>query len=508
MADRERYIILPRRGVRGGTTPAESVLSSFPPVASTQAAKDFRLDAFGADMLVHDTVAETGPKLVEMYAASAARMNSPNSPVRAVKEVFFPIPRPIEEIATMPPTATPPAGSPPSGAPPAGSHKFEVKVIDAINSAPIGGVTVTAFSNFQNRVGVRGVTAADGRVHLTLPTANIERILANPVPGTGYWSGYRTNVAASGIIQIAVPPLTLPYVDGVRHYYANSNYIATTGVKVGVLDTGCGPHADLNIVIGRNTVTGEARSAYQDGHYHGTHVAGLVGARGVAPNGIRGVAPGVPICAFRVFGAGNGGASNYAILKAMIFAADEKCDIINLSLGGGFHNEVVEEAILDARNQGMLVVIAAGNDYRGTVSYPAAYPGSMAVSAMGRMQTYPLGSSEELQVVRPPNSTTDPSEFIAHFSNVGSKVEITAPGVGAISTLPNNQIGPLSGTSMAAPVIAGAAACLLSQNVPIYNMPRDRTRSDVIEKLVKTNARQHGFGLTYEGFGLPTSPMV
>jgi subtilisin len=282
MAEKERYIILPKRGVRGRSTAAESVLTSFPTVASTQAAQPLQLEAFGADILVHDTVGETRPKLVEMDAASAARMNAPDSPVRAVKEVFFPIPRPIEEIATMPPTAASPT---------AASHTFVVEVIDAVTGSPMGGVTVIAFSNFQNRVGMRGLTAANGRVQLTLSTPTIERILANPVPGTGYWSGYRTNVAASGVIQVPVPPLALPYVDGVRHYYSNSNYIAATGVKVGVLDTGCGPHADLNIVMGRNTVTGEPRTAYQDGHYHGTHVAGLVGARGTAPNGIRGVAP-------------------------------------------------------------------------------------------------------------------------------------------------------------------------------------------------------------------------
>jgi subtilisin family serine protease len=503
----ERYIVLPKRGLRASLgAPAASILRSFPTVASTEKPMDLRLEAFGANVVVHDTVEDLGPRLVTMDAASAAQMNTPDSPVRAVKEVFYPVPRPIEEAII----AAVGASAPPGGAatPAASVHQFDVEVIDAVTRAPIPGATVVAFSNFQNRIGVKGTTDANGRVSLTLLTPTIERILANPIPGTGYWSGYRTNIAASGTIQILVPPLTLPYVDGVRHYFSSSNYVAATGVKVGVLDTGCGPHAELNIVKGRNTVTGEPASAYQDGHYHGTHVAGLIGARGNQPQGVRGVAPAIPIYALRVFGAGGNGASNYAILKAMIFAADEGCDIINLSLGGGPHNEVVEEAILDARNQGMLVVVAAGNDYRGTVNYPAAYASATAISAMGRTQTYPTGSGEELQVFRPPSSTADQSEFIAHFSNVGPQIELTGPGVGAISTLPNDKFGVLSGTSMAAPVIAGAAACLLSQNAPIYNMPRDRARSDLIERLVQSNARQRGFGLTYEGFGLPESPMV
>jgi subtilisin family serine protease len=300
----------------------------------------------------------------------------------------------------------------------------------------------------------------------------------------------------------------MPFVDGVRHYFSTTNFIAGTGVTVGIVDTGCGPHADLNIVGSRNTVTGELASETRDGAYHGTHVAGLVGARGTAVNGIRGIAPGVNLRSYRVFGAGTDGASNYAILKAMIYAAMDQCDVINLSLGGGPSNEIVKEAMEDACNQGMLVVIAAGNNYRSPVSYPAAYPLATPVSAMGREGTYPPGSSEELQVVKPPNPTIDPSEYIAHFSNFGLQIDFTAPGVGAISTLPNDRIGPLSGTSMAAPVVAGAAACLLSQNPSIYRLGRDAVRAKSIKRLLQNTSSSRGFGLDYEGNGLPQSPLV
>ncbi len=275
-----------------------------------------------------------------------------------------------------------------------------------------------------------------------------------------------------------------------------------------MIDTGCGPHTELNIIGGRNTVTGEPANDMADGHYHGTHVAGLIGARGSVPNKVRGVAPNAKLRSYRVFGAGVPGASNYAILKAMIFAASDGCDIVNLSLGGGPHNEIVEEALTDARNQGMLVVIAAGNDYRAAVSYPAAYPGATAVSAMGREGTFPPGSGDELQVVRPPYSTVDTKEFIAGFSNVGPLIAVTGPGVGTISTLPNDQYGPLSGTSMAAPAVAGVTACLLSQDAVVYGMPRNRARSDAIERLLQTSCTRRGFGSIYEGYGLPQPPQT
>ena len=211
--------------------------------------------------------------------------------------------------------------------------------------------------------------------------------------------------------------------------------------------------------------------------------------------------------AYRVFPVGQG-ATNYAILKAMIMAAGDGCDIINLSLGGGPYDEIVEESIADARNQGMLVVVAAGNDNRAAVSYPAAHGGSTGISAIGVEGTFPTGSLEEADVRRPPASSTDPNEFVAAFSNVGPGVDVTGPGVGALSTLPNDQFGPMSGTSMAAPVVSGAAACLLSRDTLVYNMPRDRSRSDVIEQLLQASCVRRGFGMNFEGYGLPDPRLV
>ncbi len=495
----ERFIILPKRGVMGSLGAQSDVLGRFPRVRSTQRPVSFQLDMFGgATATVVDTVADNGPKLVDLEPDAVARINASGSPVRAFKEVFYPLPQPMDVSAGFINFA---GGG-------VSQFGFEVTVADAATGRAIVGCQVAAYWDFLNRLGVEGVTDASGRVRLSSPAPMIERITATPTPGSGYWSGYRVNVPASGVIQIVAPPLTLPYVDSVRYYFGSTNFQSEMGVTVGVIDTGCGPHADLNIIGGSNTVTGEPATAITDSAYHGTHVAGLIGANGATFQGVRGLAPRVKLNAYRVYGAGSAQASNYALLKAMIIAAKDGCDIINLSLGGGPHDEIVSEAILDARNQGMLIVVAAGNAYRSSVNYPAAYAGATPVSAMGRKGTFPPGSSEELQIVSPPYSKTDPSEFIAHFSNVGPQIALTAPGVGAISTLPNNKVGPLSGTSMAAPVVAGAAACLLSQSPEVWRMPRDRARSDAIERLLQTNCARRGFGLNFEGYGMPQSPTV
>jgi len=141
------------------------------------------------------------------------------------------------------------------------------------------------------------------------------------------------------------------------------------------------------------------------------------------------------------------------------------------------------------------------------VSYPAAYAGATAVSALGRIGTFPAGSLEQADVMASP-AGSDPDEFIAAFSNVGPQIAVTAPGVGVLSTLPGQGFGPMSGTSMAAPVAAGAAACLLSRDPVIFGMARTRARSDAIERLLLATCVKRGFGAVFEGFGLPDPTAV
>jgi subtilisin len=205
-----------------------------------------------------------------------------------------------------------------------------------------------------------------------------------------------------------------------------------------------------------------------------------------------------------------GKTTNYPVIHALLQAQSDRCDILNLSLettGERRRDEALEEAIADARDHGMIVVVAAGNDNRDAVDYPAAYPGATAVSAMGREGTFPRRALEEM-TVSPPKGHKDPKEFIASFSNVGEQISVTALGVGVLSTLPGNDWGSCSGTSMAAPVVAGAAACLLSRNPAIYNMARNSARSDAIEQLLIANCVRRGFGPTFEGHGMPDPERV
>ena len=416
-----------------------------------------------------DTVNENGPRLVEAEPETAEIMNRGDSGLRMV---------PLVEYLPPDPKQRPLAGGPGlAGAGPA--HAFTLTITDAATGLGVAGAHVVAFTNFATRAGAEALSDANGDVAITLPGPAVDRLYVYP-PLSGYWGAFRHTLDLSQPLTVALTPINLGFTDCVRHYYSHSNFDLALGVEVGVIDTGVGPHTDLNLVGGANTVTGEPPLAFDDTRGHGTHVAGLIGSNG----GLRGVAPGVRLRAYRVFGAGTGGATNYAILKAMWIAARDGCDIINLSLGGGPQDPIVAEAVNDARNQGMLVVVATGNDNRANVSFPAAYPGATAISAMGRQGTFPVGSLDEAEVVRPPLGL-DPAEFIAGFSNVGTEVAATGPGVGALSTIFGDRFGAMSGTSMAAPVVAGAVACLLSRDAVIHAMPRDAARADAIAQLLE-----------------------
>jgi subtilisin len=486
-----RYVLLPTRGVRATEQRWFLTTQTIPPISSLQQSVSVAFNAApGEEVRVIDTTQEDGPKLVELSERAADALNAPGTGVRAEPEVVY----------GLPDTRPQPLGGA-TAALASATTTVRITCLDAHSALAVPGVRVVAFTDFTKRVGDEGDTDAAGTVTLHLASAAVERLYA--YAPAGHWGAFRTALSAAAPITLMLEPVDLSFVDAVRSYYGRSHFDPSRGVTVGVLDTGVGPYSDLNIVAGVNTVTGELATDYEDIEGHGTHVAGLIGSNGAPPTGLRGVAPGISVRVYRVFGTGGQGATNYAIVKALIRAAGDCCDIVNLSLGGGPYDRVVEEAIRDAREQGMLTVIATGNDGRGVISYPAAYQYATPVSAMGYEGTYPTGSVDEASVLRPPSSTADAKEFIADFSNIGKEVFVTGPGVGVLSTLPHNTFGPMSGTSMAAPVVSGAAACLLSRNPAVFGMPRDRARGDAIEALLAKACTPRGFGSIYEGRGLP-----
>jgi len=158
-------------------------------------------------------------------------------------------------------------------------------------------------------------------------------------------------------------------------------------------------------------------------------------------------------------------------------------------------------ALEDARAAGMLAIAAAGNDFRRGVSFPAADDLCIAVSALGD-RTLLLKGSVSASAEKAP-AGTNPNEFIGDFSNIGPEIDVTGPGVGVVSTVPQQDFAVMDGTSMACPAVTGVAARLLGGKPAILGMARDSARATAIANLLLTTAQSRGFTPNLEGRGLP-----
>ncbi|MEM6779123.1 MAG: S8 family serine peptidase [Planctomycetota bacterium] len=484
-----QYILLPREGLRATETASVETFSRIENAKTETRGPDFA-EIEGVPVSVLDSIDAGGPKLVEIDEDAAGRLRD-NRDYRLVPLVTYERATQDLRIASLAPR------------PLSGTQQI-FNVADQSGNG-IAGVDVIGLSEDANAVGDKGTTDSRGDVALNFGAgvSTLESVYVIPKRDQ-YWGRFVSNVPLSRQpIGFRLDPIDLSHIDGVRHFYAGSTFDESTGVKVGVIDDGVYQHQSLNLTGGANTVLGESRDDYFncDSVGHGTHVAGVIGAYGNPPAGVRGVAPNVELRSYRVFGASGGDASNFAIVKALVIAQLEKCDIVNLSFRGTEEDEVVRDAVIDAVNHGVLVIASAGNDGRGAVGYPARYPNAIAVSAAGREELLLPGSIQRAEVDSPRGNDSD--DFVAKFSNVGYEIEMTGPGVGVLSTLPDQSHGPMNGTSVSAPAVSGFAACLLSQNRDVFDLARNRTRTDALSSLLRSSCSKFGFGTTYEGLGQP-----
>lgn len=233
--------------------------------------------------------------------------------------------------------------------------------------------------------------------------------------------------------------------------YNHPDLAATMWVNVdevagnGVDDDGNGFVDDAR---GWNFAYGNANP--MDDHSHGTHVAGTVAAVANNSVGVVGVAFNARWMAVKgLDSAGSGG--NADLAAGVIYAADNGADVINASWGGTVSDSVLSNAVAYAQSHGVVVVAAAGNSNADVSGfYPASYPGVIAVAA------------------------TDTADQRAAFSNWGSRIDVSAPGVSIFSTKPGASYGYLQGTSMASPHVAGVAALVLSK-FPALSVAQVRT---------------------------------
>lgn len=490
-----QYVLLPARGLR-----AEAAQLSF--FTNLEGHRPAAATLFGVrslprpKMRVLDSVHEDKAKLVEMTDADVLSLRTQEPGVRIVPLVYF-------QSAVAPrPTVVKRAATALGAGPALAAGPWKVQIVSNADGQPIAKASVIAFTDFAQRIGAEGTTNAQGTVSLNLGGATkVERLYV--YPQHSFWGHFRKSLTVKPTQVVKLAPITFPPQDSLSHFYGTSAASDGAGVTVAVVDTGVGPHPDLVIdaAASENTVTGENSTDFGDnGHGHGTHVAGIIASRGTAPTGRTGIAPAVRLLSFRVFGQNQGGASNFSIMKAIDRAVEQGADLINLSLGGGSVDPAITSAIADARAAGVAVIAAAGNNDRSPVSFPAVDARAIAVSALGRKGTFPKDSVETADIAAPFGKDKD--NFIAAFSNVGPEIDVTSAGVGVVSTIPAGYVA-MNGTSMACPAVTGFAAKLLAQNPGVLQSARNQARSDAIVQLILAAAKSLGFDRKFEGTGLP-----
>ena len=207
------------------------------------------------------------------------------------------------------------------------------------------------------------------------------------------------------------------------------------GIAVAVLDTGIDAnHPDLspNYKAGTSFVVGEPGP--EDGNGHGTHCAGTIAAA-INGAGVVGVAPAAYLYAVKVLSASGSGNWSW-LISGIDWCIKRRIKVLSMSLGGSAAPSALEAMCDTAWNRGLLLIAAAGNTGATSspgVGVPAKYANVVAVSAI------------------------DDANTIAPFSSRGPEVELCAPGVQVLSTLPGGGHGKMSGTSMACPHASGAA---------------------------------------------------
>lgn len=356
---------------------------------------------------------------------------------------------------------------------PAGASLLDSPVathVVALEDAALAGATAADLS--AELLAPLGLTAehvyehALGGFAVTGPTAAIEALAADA--RVAYVEADRTfttqAISTKGVDRIDA--------DEVQPLGTGAN--VTVDVDVAVIDTGVDrDHPDLNVYRQVNCSStliifssGCREGSGEDDNGHGTHVSGTIGALddGV---GVTGVAPGARIWGIKVLGGPLGSGSTSDVIAGIDYAAAhaDEIEVINMSLGGSGTSTATDDAIADATNGGIVVVVAAGNDSANASGYtPANSPNAITVSAITDLDGKPGALAS--------GTCSGGDDTFATYSNFGSIVDIAAPGSCITSTRNGGGTTSMSGTSMASPHVAGAAAYYVATNGTPANASR------------------------------------
>ena len=207
------------------------------------------------------------------------------------------------------------------------------------------------------------------------------------------------------------------------------------GVRIAMLDTGVGQHETLGSRVREIDLVSSRQPSSTEIHGHGTAVAALmVGRDGIS----QGIVPAADLLSIRIADE-NGSSNSFLLAEGIVRAVDEGAQIINISMASYGDSLLVQDAVAYAGEKQVLIVASAGNEGYTVPAYPAAYENVIAVGAV------------------------DAAGQHLAFSNTGDSIDVTAPGFEVLAAWPGEEYTSFTGTSAAAPLVAGALGAALTE---------------------------------------------
>lgn len=376
-------------------------------------------------------------------------------------------------------------------------YSREVVISDSTNGKAVSDVTIYGIGKGP---AYKAITDEQGKATLFTNEAELIRLIVSP--RNGYWSRIVENVSLvdKSSLAITLKPLlvTGAYTWGHRlmSFSSVNHYWTGRMVKIGIIDSGiCDKLEDVKPKDGYNTLEGEDPSAWNiDDKGHGTFCAGVIAALNNAV-GVIGGAPDAEVYSLKVFPGG------YVsdLVEAIEWCIQNRMDIINMSLGSQNRSLVLAGVLRDAYERGITCISAAGNDST-RVAYPAAFPSVIAVGAIGRFGTFPEDSAHTLKI----GNELDwrGQLFSASFTNFGPEIDLCAPGVAILSTVPTGYAS-WDGTSFACPLVAALAA-LIIEACPVIRTG-DAGQPEYVRSILQNSAANLGLSQFVQGRGLPSA---
>lgn len=338
-----------------------------------------------------------------------------------------------------------------------------------------------------------------------------DRAIVTFIPPCGYWTEVRQVDINGADEEVVFRELPKSGPKGWWHeiHGATNHAKRGAGIRIGVIDEALPPHGPESTIAHVNDLRDEGWQIRDAMHRastpltdHSVSVCSLLAARTTRSECYEGVAPKAEVY---FAAAGNDSAETLDASRIVgsldLLSGRYGCHLVSISAGGpDFDLPGLHSAIRRAQKRGTLCVFAAGNS--GACEYPAKYPESVAVAAMGHYGTGPLGTDVWARAEFESARTSDPALFLWTESAVGTDVDIAAIGIGPIW---NDGAAPgraACGTSFACPIAVGCLAVLLGDDPQYLGLPADINRTRHAEQLLSRSRALTVNGVEFTKHGL------